>query len=116
MRISDWSSDVCSSDLVSQFYEDTCLVFENAITYNEPHTDDDAAVYLVKAATIILQFWKDLALEILPLLDDAKYNNAQKAQLGDLRNSRQVEQRQVRMEFVQKSEERSVGKKSVSQC
>src|SRR3546814_13395467 len=89
MRISDWSSDVCSSDLLAQ------------------HLLAESAADLGEARVVLQQLAADIQRQVFGI-DDA----AQEAQVG-----RQQLRAVLRDEdSLHRSEERRVGKECVSTC
>src|SRR3546814_17516569 len=92
MRISDWSSDVCSSDLIAH---EAVALFDR-VDFLQPQS--------ISELSALLRHWqRDL---------DAAINNAALSQTLDAN----IRATRGRLVFGLRSEERRVGKECVSQC
>src|SRR3546814_16028720 len=110
MRISDWSSDVCSSDLTIRFYQRKSLLVEPRRPFGSIRrygAADVARVKFVKAAQR-LGFSLDEIGELLRLEDGTHCSEA-----ADLAAQRLAD---VRTRLNDRSDERRVGKVCVSTC
>src|SRR3546814_15548575 len=109
MRISDWSSDVCSSDLVTELARMKPLIVDQAQV--------ERGLGLMKgeeAPFVARERRQRPALKILPEMlrdeEDAGDQRIARRLLADTRN------RGLILEHVKRSEERRVGKEGVSTC
>src|SRR3546814_18555035 len=89
MRISDWSSDVCSSDLAALF---DALAQIPGLRLAEPGEFSRRA------------------------FEHGRFDLTQAEAVGDLINAETDAQRKQALRQIQRSEERSVGKECVSTC
>src|SRR3546814_12657105 len=100
MRISDWSSDVCSSDLQQRDGQVEEQEAEDQRTYVEP------AQTVLHRWTLIPSSRSELRIALLHALEqDDRDDQHQQQEDGDGRGERPV-----------RSEERRVGKEGVSTC
>src|SRR3546814_13349148 len=115
MRISDWSSDVCSSDLFAQVYHGRARACpeSNRHRFRRSRAERRAATFCCGAAAIRIRSRAEAAtarergmISRAPA-GDRLYNDPDLVQLYDLENSWGADFR---------SEERRVGKECVSTC
>src|SRR3546814_14683464 len=125
MRISDWSSDVCSSDLLSADRIDLTIMGEGAEGLGQPPLRkgvgrialvkdcDPAFEQLVREVGI--EFGEALGEE-QPLVDDRAARQAADIEIGDLRRDHLfLDAAADQIELLLRTEERRVGKECVSQ-
>src|SRR3546814_15058492 len=108
MRISDWSSDVCSSDLKCRRVIDTIARHRDDATFF-PELFDDRA-FLVR---------EDLSLDFIdakPPRDSLGGGPVVAGQHDDPNFGRVQGGKRLRRGFLARSEERRVGKECVSTC
>src|SRR3546814_13851209 len=115
MRISDWSSDVCSSDLDHRLAGDRIVEAATRATLGEHHPD---AAQLMKVIDLTPRIGSEIKTDLRALLSgrDAEQIRATLEQRGVVyfRGLSITDEQQVAIARTLRSEERRVGKECVS--